>query len=144
MDTQRFTDALVEELRVARTRARATNKEIAAKSGLSESTVNRILLGHRTPDVIQLLALTEALATDIRTLIDAAWAASTTSNVTFVDRWGESMRSPSGATDAAITSINNELYGTSDEDIVKRLDETGEKYAAGDDPSLDEIHREDR
>lgn len=43
----------------------------------------------------------------------------------------------SGVTSAALDAIN-------DDDIVKHLNETGEKYAAGDDDSINELHRDDR
>lgn len=120
MDAQRFTDALVEELRVARTRSRLTNREIAEGSGLSESTVNRILLGQRTPDVLQLLALTRALRADLRTLIDTAWTTASDDNVTYVEHWGQAPQGRMASTEALVADIlasEDKAAQTSDQDM---------------------------
>ncbi|MDO5052868.1 MAG: helix-turn-helix transcriptional regulator [Pseudoclavibacter sp.] len=85
----RFTENLTTELRVARARSRRGNAEIAERAGLSLSTVNRMMNGHRDPKLLQFLELCDALDADPLDLLGTVLARSVSeegSNITPLPR----------------------------------------------------------
>lgn len=65
---------LAGELRAAKARLAIGNDEIAARSGLSESTIKRFSNGAREPRVPDLIKLATALNADPGELLDVALA----------------------------------------------------------------------
>ncbi|MCS4277401.1 transcriptional regulator with XRE-family HTH domain [Mycetocola sp. BIGb0189] len=64
MDIQKIRMATSEELQIAKIRRRKTNEQIAEASGLSLSTVNRLIAGTRTADLHQIAVIADALGLD--------------------------------------------------------------------------------
>lgn len=71
-DAALLQEVLAGELRVARARVGLTQEELADRSGLHRTTVNRLLVGTRKVDVQQLLDLATALNTTAGEILDGA------------------------------------------------------------------------
>lgn len=64
--------ALAEEIRAARARKKYSQGELADLAGLSRATVARLEMGTRSADVVQLIAIADALGIDPGVMLDAA------------------------------------------------------------------------
>lgn len=65
-------EALAAEIRAARARKDITQSELADRAGISRATIARLEAGTRSADVVQLLAIADALDVDAGALLDAA------------------------------------------------------------------------
>ena len=68
--------AIAAELRAARARRGVTMDDLAARSGLSKSSIVRFEHGERTPTVVHLVILARALDADPAAIVSAATVAS--------------------------------------------------------------------
>ena len=76
MDTEKrqeaIRDALAAEIRAARARRNYTQGELADRAGISRATIARLEAGARSADVIQLIAIADALGVDPGAMLDSA------------------------------------------------------------------------
>lgn len=63
--------ALAGEIRAARARKNYTQGELAERSGISRATIARLEAGTRSADVVQLIAIADALDVDPGAMLDA-------------------------------------------------------------------------
>lgn len=65
-------NALANEIRAERARRNYTQGELAERAGLHRATIARLEAGTRSADIIQLIAIADALGVDPGAMLDAA------------------------------------------------------------------------